>query len=402
MSVLLEARAVTKLFGGGMRGQRMTAVDDFSLAIADEPPSITALVGESGSGKTTLARLLLGLIEPSEGAVLYKGADIRTLSGARLSAFRRDVQVIFQDPFEAYNPFYRIDHVLETPVLNFGLAGSRREARRMIEETLRAVGLRPEETLGRYPHQLSGGQRQRIMVARALLIRPRVIIADEPVSMVDASLTSDDPDQSARASRQFRDFADLHHARPDHCVSDQPERHRPLPRPDRRSRRRREGRRRSETSLHPLADRLDPLSRPGSRLEGRRGAVGRRGGRLGPWLPLRATVLLGDGDLPRQRPAVVSHRSAPRGRLLPLSRQRGRGGARHWNRPEPRRRCGSRARASRRRRRSQTCRLSRGLAISSSPIEIKNSAMNRMATTMIGASHHHHQPLITAPVKLTQ
>jgi oligopeptide/dipeptide ABC transporter ATP-binding protein len=188
MSILLEARAVTKLFGGGLRGPRMTAVDDFSLAIADQPPSITALVGESGSGKTTLARLLLGLIEPSDGAVLYKGADIRTLSGADLRAFRRDVQVIFQDPFEAYNPFYRVDHVLETPLMNFGLAGSRREARRMIEETLRAVGLRPEETLGRYPHQLSGGQRQRIMVARALLIRPRVIIADEPVSMVDASL----------------------------------------------------------------------------------------------------------------------------------------------------------------------------------------------------------------------
>ena len=188
MSALLEARAVTKIYGGGMRGPRMIAVEDFSLAIADEPPSITALVGESGSGKTTLARLLLGLIEPSEGAVLYKGADIRTLSGTDLRSFRRDVQVIFQDPFEAYNPFYRVDHVLETPVLNFGLAGSRREARRMIEETLRAVGLRPEETLGRYPHQLSGGQRQRIMVARALLIRPRLIIADEPVSMVDASL----------------------------------------------------------------------------------------------------------------------------------------------------------------------------------------------------------------------
>ena len=103
----------------------MTAVEDFSLAIADDPPSITALVGESGSGKTTLARLLLGLIEPSEGAVLYKGADIRTLSGADRQAFRRDVQVIFQDPFEAYNPFYRVDHVLETPVLNFGIAGSR-------------------------------------------------------------------------------------------------------------------------------------------------------------------------------------------------------------------------------------------------------------------------------------
>jgi peptide/nickel transport system ATP-binding protein len=188
MSALLQARAVTKFFGGGLRGPRMTAVEDFSLAIADQPPSITALVGESGSGKTTLARLLLGLIEPSEGAVLYKGADVRTLSGANLRAFRRDVQVIFQDAFEAYNPFYRIDHVLETPVLNFGLAASRPEARRMIEETLRTVGLRPEETLGRYPHQLSGGQRQRIMVARALLIRPRVIIADEPVSMVDASL----------------------------------------------------------------------------------------------------------------------------------------------------------------------------------------------------------------------
>lgn len=188
MTALLEARSVTKVFGGAMRGRRMIAVEDFSLAIADEPPSITALVGESGSGKTTLARLLLGLIEPSDGAVLYKGADIRSLSGEKLREFRRDVQVIFQDPFEAYNPFYRVDHVLETPVLNFGLAGSRREARRMIEETLRIVGLRPEETLGRYPHQLSGGQRQRIMVARSLLIRPRVIIADEPVSMVDASL----------------------------------------------------------------------------------------------------------------------------------------------------------------------------------------------------------------------
>ena len=86
MSALLEARAVTKIYGGGLRGPRMIAVEDFSLAIADEPPSITALVGESGSGKTTLARLLLGLIEPSEGAVLYKGADIRTLSGADLQS----------------------------------------------------------------------------------------------------------------------------------------------------------------------------------------------------------------------------------------------------------------------------------------------------------------------------
>jgi peptide/nickel transport system ATP-binding protein len=188
MTALLEARAVSKIFTGGMRGQKHMAVEDFSLAISDDPPSILALVGESGSGKTTLARLLLGLADPSDGAVLYKGADIRSLPGSERRAFRRDVQVIFQDPFEAFNPFYRVDHVLTTPLMNFGLARSRAEARGLIEETLRAVGLRPEETLGRFPHQLSGGQRQRIMVARALLIRPRIIIADEPVSMVDASL----------------------------------------------------------------------------------------------------------------------------------------------------------------------------------------------------------------------
>jgi oligopeptide/dipeptide ABC transporter ATP-binding protein len=189
MTALLECRNVTKIFGGGLfnRSQN-TALQDLSLKIKTEPPSITAVVGESGSGKTTLARLLLGLITPSRGEVLYQGKELRALSGDEQRHFLRDVQVIFQDPYEVYNPFYRVEHVLETPIRKFGLAHGRDAERQLIEETLRVVGLRPDETLGRHPHQLSGGQRQRVMVARALLLKPKLIIADEPVSMVDASL----------------------------------------------------------------------------------------------------------------------------------------------------------------------------------------------------------------------
>ena len=189
MTTLLEARGVTRIFGGGLFDRRSTlALEDFSLAIDSDRPSIIAVVGESGSGKTTLGRLLLGLTAPTRGQVLYKGQNLQTMSRADWRAFRHDVQAIFQDPYGVYNPFYRVDHVLTTPVTKFGLATSRAGARRLIDEALRAVGLRPEETLGRFPHQLSGGQRQRVMVARALLLRPRVILADEPVSMVDASL----------------------------------------------------------------------------------------------------------------------------------------------------------------------------------------------------------------------
>jgi peptide/nickel transport system ATP-binding protein len=188
---LLEIRHATKIFGGGRLLRKragMVALDDFSLAVRTEPPTITAIVGESGSGKTTIARLLLGLTSPTTGEVLYRGTNIKELAREQRIQYLRDVQVILQDPYEVYNPFYKVDHVLKTPIKEFGLATSPSQTQLLMEETLNAVGLRPEETLGRHPHQLSGGQRQRIMVARALLIQPRLIIADEPVSMVDASL----------------------------------------------------------------------------------------------------------------------------------------------------------------------------------------------------------------------
>ena len=189
MTALLEARHLGKVFGGGLFSRHRTrALLDFSLRVDAEPPSITAIVGESGSGKTTLARLLLGLITPTQGDVLYLGKTLQNMTGDERQTFRRDVQVIFQDPYDAYNPFYKVDHVLAKPIANFHLAKSRLEAQDLIDEALEAVGLRPADTLGRYPHQLSGGQRQRIMVARALLAKPRLIVADEPVSMVDASL----------------------------------------------------------------------------------------------------------------------------------------------------------------------------------------------------------------------
>jgi ABC-type oligopeptide transport system ATPase subunit len=186
---LIELRDVTKVFGGGVLSQQETvALQDFSYAVQAQPPTITAVVGESGSGKTTMANLMLGFETPTTGAVLYRGTDLKRASGAERRTFRREVQAIFQDPYGVYNSFYKVDHVLTTPIAKFRLAKSRAEEAELIDRALRAVGLKPEETLGRYPHQLSGGQRQRTMIARTLLLRPKIIIADEPVSMVDASL----------------------------------------------------------------------------------------------------------------------------------------------------------------------------------------------------------------------
>lgn len=204
MTAFLELRNVSKVYFRGLfqRGGTV-ALEDFSFSISGERSSITVLAGESGSGKTTTALLLLGFITPTGGEILYQGKDLRKLSPEEWRAFRREVQVVFQDPFAVYNPFYKVDHVLSVPIAKFHLARSRAEGRALIEEALLGVGLRPEETLGRYPHQLSGGQRQRVTVARALLLKPRLLIADEPVSMVDASLRATILESLRQLNRDF-------------------------------------------------------------------------------------------------------------------------------------------------------------------------------------------------------
>ena len=187
---LLDIRKVTKIYGGGFlrSGEQVIALQDFSLAVNEKPAMITTIAGESGSGKTTLANLILGFISPTSGQILYKGRDIATLKGRERLEYRREVQAVFQDPYEVYNPFYRVKHIFDLVIKRFKLARNKREAREVIEEALNVVGMRGEEVLEKYPHQLSGGQRQRMMVARAFMLKPRLIVADEPVSMVDASL----------------------------------------------------------------------------------------------------------------------------------------------------------------------------------------------------------------------
>jgi peptide/nickel transport system ATP-binding protein len=177
-----------ELDGAGKRYGLLTALQPLSLCIDGSRAPILAVAGESGSGKTTLASLLLGFLQPTNGEIRHRGTKISQLRGAGRRAYRREIQAVFQDPFAVYNPFYRVDHALTEPLLLFRLARSRQEARRMMDEACERVGLNPADTLGRFPHQLSGGQRQRLMVARALLLRPKLLVADEPVSMIDASL----------------------------------------------------------------------------------------------------------------------------------------------------------------------------------------------------------------------
>ncbi|CAN5229174.1 ABC transporter ATP-binding protein [soil metagenome] len=204
MAALLEARNASKQYHKSVLNRSGTmALEPISLAISEDEPSVTVVAGESCSGKTTRANLLLGIIAPTSGQILYRGKDPAKMSATEHMAFRREVQAIFQDPFEAYNPFHKVDRVLRTPLRKFKLAHSEAETKKLIDQALDLVGLRPEDTLGRFPHQLSGGQRQRIMVARALLLRPRIIIADEPVSMVDASLRASILESLLRLTRDL-------------------------------------------------------------------------------------------------------------------------------------------------------------------------------------------------------
>ncbi|MFQ5795832.1 MAG: ABC transporter ATP-binding protein [Candidatus Bipolaricaulia bacterium] len=188
---LLEFEKVTKIFRraglGLVKEKTIKALDEVSLTLPEEP-QIVALVGESGSGKTTMARIILGLEEPTSGQILYKGIDVAHWLKKDRKRYKQEVQIIFQDPYGTYNPFYRVDRVFWSVIKKFKLASTDDEAHHLIEDSLEAVGLRHQELLGRYPHQLSGGERQRFMLARIYMLRPNLIVADEPVSMLDASL----------------------------------------------------------------------------------------------------------------------------------------------------------------------------------------------------------------------
>ncbi|HEV7277537.1 MAG TPA: ABC transporter ATP-binding protein [Devosiaceae bacterium] len=186
---LLELRGLTRTYPStsGRHGSPLVALDDFSLTIDAERPKIIAIVGESGSGKTTLANLVLGFDKPSAGTILFDGAPLKLTGSREKRSYRRNVQAVFQDPFAAFNPFYRVRHIFNLAARSFGIDKAGSES---VEAALNAVGLSGADVLDKHPHQLSGGQRQRIMIARALVVQPRLIVADEPVSMVDASLRS--------------------------------------------------------------------------------------------------------------------------------------------------------------------------------------------------------------------
>jgi oligopeptide/dipeptide ABC transporter ATP-binding protein len=187
-AALLEIDAVSRDFGTGgsilARGAaRLRAVDEVTLSL--QPGGTLGLVGESGCGKTTLARLALRLLEPSAGRIRFEGRDISHLSEPELRPLRRHFQAVFQDPFSSLNPRMRVGEIVAEPLRNFGVGAA--ERRQQAAELLEIVGL-PADAARRYPHAFSGGQRQRIGIARALALKPRLIVCDEAVSALDVSV----------------------------------------------------------------------------------------------------------------------------------------------------------------------------------------------------------------------
>lgn len=188
---LLEIDRVTRSYTlGGLFGRSsFNAVDEVSFALEENRPEIFTIIGESGSGKTTLARMILNLVQPSAGSIRFLGTDLATIkSGRARMDFMRRVQPIFQNPFEAFNPLKQVDRYLLMTARRFTNAKTKGEIEARTDAALRQVGLSFAEVKGRFPHELSGGQLQRTAIARALIPGPALIIADEPVSMVDASL----------------------------------------------------------------------------------------------------------------------------------------------------------------------------------------------------------------------
>ena len=186
----LEGLAVRFDQRGGLRrarGAAVRAVDGVDLTL--DRGELLALVGESGSGKTTTAHAALRLVVPSEGVVRFQGRDISSVPGRELRGLRRGMQLIYQDPYESLDPRYTVRQVVEEPLRIHGIARSSTDRRRRVVEVLERVGLTPPETyLDRLPHELSGGQRQRVSIAAALVLDPVLLVADEPVSMLDVSV----------------------------------------------------------------------------------------------------------------------------------------------------------------------------------------------------------------------
>src|ERR1700677_4638492 len=189
---LVEVREISKSYPGE-RGSRIPVVESVTFSISRG--QTLGLVGESGSGKSTVSRMLLGLVEPDSGRVLFDGVPVfdgvRAAPAPAMKKIRRRMQPVFQDPFAALNPRMRVADIVIEPLMIFrndeGIDASRGGLRRQASELMRSVGL-DESALGRYPHEFSGGQRQRINIARALALRPRFLVLDEPVSALDVSV----------------------------------------------------------------------------------------------------------------------------------------------------------------------------------------------------------------------